>query len=205
VKPRRFMAKEEDTVMSDDRMSDAQPDRRMRDAEPDGDRMNDAQPDRDIQRAVAVEPPSGSVSRARALLAAARQPRFQRIRWVIVGAAAMAAALFLFALQRSPAPQETVIVWRDVPLTPAPRLDVKPSTTARQTRGASGSRQPRTAGEPEVLIPQAEIDGLKQMMIAVREGQIPAATLLSESSGNDVTLSVPEIQILPLVIEPIED
>lgn len=194
-----------DDRMSDARMSDAQPDRRMSDAEPDGDRINDAQPDRDIQQAAAVEPSSAFVSRVRTLLAAARQPRFQRIRWVIVGAAAMAAALFLFALLRPPAPQETVIVWRDVPLTPAPRLDVKPSTTARQTRGASGSRPTRAAGQPEVLIPQAEIEGLKQMMIAVRDGQVPAATMLSESSGNDVTLSVPAIQILPLVIEPIED
>jgi hypothetical protein len=174
------------------------------------DEMTPSAIERDIARALAVDPSPEFVARVRMRIAS--EPPPHRAWWmpVLVGATAIAAAVTI----------AVVAPWRgsQVPLEKAPDTQVrlKPDPTegvgsgfsrtrsATSTAVASAFRRTKAsqAAEPEVLVPQAEIDMYRRLI--ARAIALEPAAVVEPPREFAADLEPPsELIIDPIKIEPI--
>ena len=164
--------------------------------------------DRALARALDVDVSPDFAARVRQRVAAQtpRRPfwRIWRIAVPLAGAAAVAAAAFVLSIRVTRVPD--VLVSRPVSIAmlhgrdAAPRMP-RPSALPLHLVRAAAPRLPHVASEPEVLVPREQIEMYRRLIAAAQKA--PASLLLDTKPVAVVETVVPDIQIEPLRIDPL--
>jgi hypothetical protein len=166
--------------------------------------------DREIQRVLVVDPSPEFEARVRMRLS--EEPFQYRlgIGWLVSGATALmaVAVLALFVSSRDeavtraidpvapPAPEVAVAEPAAPPAAEQPAAVVPPSPNRTESAGLKGA--PYAA----VLVPAAEREAMRRFLRTVAENGL-SYSVVPDGQG-DAPLSVPEIAIEPILIEPID-
>jgi hypothetical protein len=160
--------------------------------------------DRQIQEALAVDPSPEFQARVRIRLAD-EPPRYRvGTGWLLsaVTGVAVVAVLAVFALNRnevSPRPADVIA--------PAATIDAAVVATVsppaiEQPTAERVRRVTRGTATQTVLVPPSEREAFRRFLQAVTENPLPYS--IPSDAREDAPLSVPDITIEPILIEPID-
>ena len=159
--------------------------------------------DREIQRLLAVDPSPEFQARVRIRLSEEPQRFRLGIGWLVSGATALAAVAVLVVFVSS---RDDVAPRTPDPVAPAVQAaaaaEPAPPPAVEQAVAFAPPAPIRGNRTEMVLVPAAEREAFRRFMRTVAETGL-AYSAASDLRG-DVPLSVPEITIEPIVIEPID-
>jgi hypothetical protein len=161
--------------------------------------------DRQIQEALAVDPSPDFQARVRIRLS--EEPRLDRpgTGWLLSGVTGLAVVVAVLAVflssrdQVRPRPSDPVppvTANTNVPAEPMPPSAVNERSTERVRR------MPRGDATQTVLVPLSDRDAFRRFLQQVTEHPLTYSSL--PDTRDDAPLSVPEIRIEPILIEPID-
>jgi hypothetical protein len=140
--------------------------------------MNDEQLKQEIERALAVDPSPQFVARVRLKLAGERlrRPAFP---WRTLAAGVAAAVAVAGVAVYQPRTTTTVApsMTREVPVTPAPVVEIVRVESQTHQPVTSRKAAPRRPSEPEVLINPREVEAFRDFIEDVQERRIDPAHL----------------------------
>jgi hypothetical protein len=158
--------------------------------------------DRDIQRLLAVDPPPEFQARVRIRLSEEPQRSRLGIGWFVSGAAGLAAGAVLAVFISSP---DDVAPRAPDPVAPAvqPAAAAEPAPPPSVEQAVAFAPAPiRGSRTDMVLVPAAEREAFRRFVRTVTETGL--AYSAASAPRDEAPLSVPEITIEPIVIEPID-
>ena len=159
--------------------------------------------DRQIQEALAVDPSPDFQARVRICLA--EEPQRYRVEtgWLLFGVAGLTAVavLVVFVSSRNEVrPRSPAVVTPAV--SGAPMVELMSTPAIQKPTAERVRRMTRGAATGTVLVPPSEREAFRRFVEAVTANPLTYSVL--PGSREDVLLSVPDITIEPILIEPID-
>jgi hypothetical protein len=176
----------------------------------------------ELARELTIEPSPEFVTRVR-MRAAEMAPTRQRLSflrwslWVPATIVAIAAVAIVVAMTvNGPAPEREAVV-TSLAAPPLPAAAIPPHVVSSPPIGAvtnaAPGNPPRHAEpvaasahqveEPEVLVPEGQLNAIRRLMAAISSGQLEASRIGNDAARDSETGNLRELTITPLKIEPL--